>query len=483
LSISKIYQQLELGRMKLKLINPESSGFSRGRCQKSNLSSTSGILNHITATNLSAGYNSELILKNIAFSIKKGELVTIVGPNGAGKTTLLRVLAKYLEPKSGTVLIEGFDLKKLNQALLSKKLSVVPQVEEPVFNFKVEDFILMGRIPYLKRTGFESEKDFKILQKVLKLVRCEHLVGRRLNQVSGGERRKVLIARALVQDPKILLLDEPTLHLDLNSQIEIMNLLKNLTKKKITVITTLHDLNLAIQYSSRIMLLSNGKILCFGEPEKVLNKSNIKKAFNIDVILRKNPITNKIYIIPVSTFPRRKKEKNIKVHIICGGGTGSDIMCKLLALGFEVSAGVLNVLDSDWETAQLLGIQVVSEAPFSPISNSSHFENLKLMRNADVIVITNVPFGKGNLRNLEALRNLSKRKIIISIEKDPIEKRDFTGGLATKIYKKLNCKIVKNDDDALKILEKIKVSSHFDNKFRGIFNETKVINQQRENKK
>jgi len=409
----------------------------------------------ISVNNLYAGYDS-IVLKNISFIIKKGDFIGIIGPNGSGKTTLLRCLAKFLAPKYGTILIDNTDIKNYTPIELSKKLAVVPQFEDLPHDFKIEDFVFIGRYPHLCRFKKESKKDYDIVQKSLELVKCLHLIGRKISQISGGERKKVIIARALAQNPEIILLDEPTSHLDINSRIEIMELLKKLSDLGLTVIIATHDINLAIQYCTKVILINDGKIVGIGHPEEILNREVIKKVFKVDAIIKKNPITNRIYVIPAKPKTRTYTKVNIKVHVVCGGGTGSNLMYKLVYNNFRVSAGVLNVLDSDWETAKNLGIQVVSEAPFSPISNSSYNENIKVMKSSDVIIITNVPFGNGNLKNLIAVKKVSKEKNIISIEKDPIEVRDFTNGLATKIYNSINnCKKVKNDDEALLILNRM----------------------------
>ncbi len=396
---------------------------------------------HLKLENVSSGYVEEII-KEINFEAHDGEFIGIVGPNGSGKTTLIRTIAKLLKPKKGSIYLNGRDLAKIKVKDLAKIIAVVPQNFHVDFNFNVENVVLMGRTPHLGRFELEGEKDFEIAFRAMRIVGCDHLVGRSVNEISGGELQKVIIARALAQEPKVLLLDEPTAHLDVNHQIEIMNMLKKLAEGGILVIAVIHDINLALQFCSRLILMKDGRIVAFGKPEEIVG--HIKDIFGIDVVVRRHPITGKFYVLPVKV----EKVGKAKVHVICGGGSGAKLMLRLE----KASAGVLNVLDTDWEVANSLGFEIVSEAPFSPITEESHEKNLKLIDKADGVILTDVPFGYGNLKNLEAALYASELGKLIVIDKTPIESRDFTNGRATRLYKKLNAKFVKNEEEAISSL-------------------------------
>ncbi len=396
---------------------------------------------HLKLENVSSGYVEEII-KEINFEAHDGEFIGIVGPNGSGKTTLIRTIAKLLKPKKGSIYLNGRDLAKIKVKDLAKIIAVVPQNFHVDFNFNVENVVLMGRTPHLGRFELEGEKDFEIAFRAMRIVGCDHLVGRSVNEISGGELQKVIIARALAQEPKVLLLDEPTAHLDVNHQIEIMNMLKKLAEGGILVIAVIHDINLALQFCSKLILMKDGRIVAFGKPEEIVG--HIKDIFGIDVVVRRHPITGKFYVLPVKV----EKVGKAKVHVICGGGSGAKLMLRLE----KASAGVLNVLDTDWEVANSLGFEIVSEAPFSPITEESHEKNLKLIDKADGVILTDVPFGYGNLKNLEAALYASELGKLIVIDKTPIESRDFTNGRATELYKKLNAKFVKNEEEAISSL-------------------------------
>ncbi len=239
-------------------------------------------------------YNAEPVLRNISFEIEQGEFVSLIGPNGSGKTTLLKILARLLLPQKGKVLIFNRDINSYPRKELAKIIGFVPQDNSFVFPYTVMEVVLMGRTPYLKGIGFESYEDIKVATEVMELTKIKHLAQKPISALSFGERQMVLIARALAQQPKIILLDEPNAHLDISHQIEIFSLLKALSiENGITVISVSHDLNLISHYSDKIILLSKGEIFKIGKPDFVLTEENIKSVYETDVIVDPNPITGK----------------------------------------------------------------------------------------------------------------------------------------------------------------------------------------------
>jgi len=257
---------------------------------------------------LSFFYNSVKILKKISLEVKSGEVLGIIGPNGAGKTTLLKCMNRKLNPRMGVVLIDGKDISETSRKEIAKNIGFVPQLSSVSFPFTVLDIVLMGRYshttpPLLAGAGIlrEREKDIFIAQQCLEITGIKHLSERFITEISGGEYQKVVIARALAQEPKVLLLDEPTLHLDISHQIEILNLVKNLARrKKLAVGMVLHDLNLAARYSDKILILKKGKIFASGLPEEVLNMKNIEEVYGIGVEISRSNKNGFLNIIPIS---------------------------------------------------------------------------------------------------------------------------------------------------------------------------------------
>ncbi|OHD17248.1 MAG: hypothetical protein A2086_04635 [Spirochaetes bacterium GWD1_27_9] len=239
--------------------------------------------NFIKINNLNYHYGKIKVLENIYFNIEGRNFVSIVGANGSGKTTLLKNIAKILSPQKNQIFVNDKDINDYSYKEFSRIVSYVPQFINIEFNYKVIDIILMGRTQFTSIYGKISNKDYEICLKALKLVQSEHLIDRDVTKLSGGERQKVFIAKALAQQTPIILLDEPISHLDLKNQIEILDILKGLSRNDKLIVTILHDLNLANIYSDYVIMLKKGEIFCCGEPNSIINEVNIKNCYEIDV--------------------------------------------------------------------------------------------------------------------------------------------------------------------------------------------------------
>ncbi|MEM3502318.1 MAG: ABC transporter ATP-binding protein [Candidatus Bathyarchaeia archaeon] len=384
-------------------------------------------------------YDSHEALSNVSFEVDQGEFIGVIGPNGAGKSTLLRVMSKILRPRSGAVLLNDVDIQGMSERSVAKDMGFVAQDNTITFGFKVRDIVLMGRNPHLGRFDSESIQDIKIAEESMAKTGVSHLAERLITEVSGGERQRVLIARALTQTPRILLLDEPTLHLDISSQLEIMDLLKRLNAElKLTVVSVYHDFNLAARYCERLLLMNKGRIEALGTPKNVLTEDNLRRVFGIDVHTYYNPLTDSIYVVPLQNSDLKSFKRGRKIHVICGGGSGGQLMHRLVDGGWDVTVGVLNLLDTDYETAKALGIPIVSEAPFSPITEEAHDQNLKTIQESDAVIVTDFPVGCGNILNLEAAKKaLESGVLTILISADSILSRDYAKGQATQRIKEL----------------------------------------------
>ncbi len=386
---------------------------------------------------LSCSYGDVKVLENVFLRSGKGECIGIIGPNGSGKSTLLKALSKSIKPVSGSIVLLDRDLKSFSHGELARNMAVVSQDTPSDFNFSCLDIVLMGRNPHLKRFEIEGKKDYEIAQASMELTSTWDFRDRMFNELSGGERQRVIIARALTQEPSILLLDEPVSHLDINHQIEILELVDRLKKTRgLLIVLVIHDLNLAARYCDRLILLNGKAIQAAGSPAEVLTRENVRKAFRTDVIVRRHPMTGSIYITLMNPVPQEaQKNEGRKIHLVSGAGTGARLMYALVSRGYTVTAGVLNVLDSDFETAGELNIKTISEAPFSPITPEASAQNLEAMKAADFVVVSDVPIGWGNLQNLEAVMSIAGIKPVILVEST--EKRDFTDGKATEMFDRL----------------------------------------------
>ena len=295
------------------------------------------LLVKLTINDIDCFYGSTQILEDIQFGVKGGDFLGILGPNGSGKTTLLKSISRVLKPRKGAILIDESNIYDMKPVDVAKQMAVVPQSSPVTFDFTALEVVLMGRNPHMDRFAVETKGDIEIARNAMKLTNTWDLADRSITELSGGERQRVIIARALAQEPQILLLDEPTTHLDISNQLEIMDLIKELCKtKKLLIVAVFHDFNLAARYCDSVILLRDGKIVAVGKSDDTLTSENIKKVFNVDTLVKRHPITGTLHVIPISK-PLNMKPRSLPVHLICGCGTGSPIMKLLLDEGYNVT--------------------------------------------------------------------------------------------------------------------------------------------------
>lgn len=408
---------------------------------------------------VTCGYGASYVLKDASLQVKSGDFVGIVGPNGSGKSTLLRTISRVLQPLHGKVLLEDEDIYSMSSRKVAKKMAVVTQEQGLDFPFSVRDVVMMGRIPHLKRFEREGLKDQAVVEKAMELTDISLLADRQVNELSGGEKQRVLIARALAQEPSILLLDEPTSYLDLNYQIEIMELLVSLRwEYGLTIIMVLHDLNLASRYCDYLLVVKDGKIHAGGTPNQVITAKLIKEVYGCEVRVECPNSMERPYIFFYPEEQRVIRQNRGRwVHVVGGGGTGVGLFNKLHNYGWKVSTGVVNIGDSDWQEARRLGINMVVAPPFCEVGIKEVMRNKEMIKKADFTIMAGVSFGTGNLRNLECvLEEAVGGGPVIVVNNIDICERDFTGGEATDIYKKLlksGARIASSEWEAISLME------------------------------
>ena len=244
----------------------------------------------ICAQNINFSYATNPIMEDVSLIIDEAQIVAIIGPNGSGKTTLLKIINGTLNPASGQMLIEGRDTHLWPRKDLAKTVAIVPQETAPVFSFYAEEIVLMGRFPHLSNYRFENKRDYRIVHEAMEKTDTLAFANHRFDELSAGERQRVLIARALASEPKILLLDESTVFLDLKHQAQFLSLLRELNREQhLTVIFVTHDVNLAAQNADQVLLLYKGKKYAIGTPADVLTARSIKEVYDVDVGIDQNP--------------------------------------------------------------------------------------------------------------------------------------------------------------------------------------------------
>jgi len=243
-------------------------------------------------------YLDGLVLHNINLSIKAGEMVGLLGPNGSGKTTLIKLASGVLKPNQGEIKLDGSSLGRLSRKAIARSVAVVPQQFNIPFAFTTTEVVMLGRTPFFRVFAEESEVDKQFVSNALELVDISELKERRFDELSGGERQKIILAMALAQQPKLLLLDEPTVHLDITHQVEILELVRRLNVERgLTVIAAMHDLNLASLYFNRLILLKEGRVSADGAPAQVLTEDRIREVFSASVRVEPHPVTGVPHIV------------------------------------------------------------------------------------------------------------------------------------------------------------------------------------------
>jgi len=408
---------------------------------------------------ITCGYGASLVLKDASVAINSRDFVGIVGPNGSGKSTLVRTISRVLQPLMGKVLLEEEDIYHIPAPYLAKKMAVVTQETGLDFPFTVKDVVMMGRLPHIKRFAREGVKDLEAVARAMEFTDTISLADRQVNELSGGEKQRVLLARALAQEPKILLLDEPTSYLDLNYQIEIMELLARLRRDYgLTIIMVLHDLNLASRYCDYLIVVKEGFIHAIGTPQQVINAPMIKEVYGCEVRVEYPDSSQHPYIVFHQEEIKVMDEGGERwIHVVGGGGAGIGLFKNLLRSGWQVSTGVVNVGDGDWQEACRLGVSMIDAPPFCAIGAEEMRRNKELMQKAECVIMAEIPFGTGNIGNLESvLEQAEKGAPVIIIDNADIADRDFTDGKAAELYRQLlGCGVhrVNNEREAVSLLK------------------------------
>ena len=406
---------------------------------------------------VSIAYDSASILDSISFNLQRGEMVALLGPNGAGKSTLMRCISRALEPTSGSVFFNGQEAGSLSAGEMARRLAVVPQDTGVDFDFTVEEVIKMGRFPYYKNFRRNKTDHESIVHSAMEITGILPLRHRSATTLSGGERQRMVFARALCQEPELLLLDEPTANLDISYQWELLDIVLRLNQeKRVTVIAAIHDLNLATLFFKQFILLAGGKLLAIGSAEEVLTEENILASYGVQASIFRHPLHGRLQVSigkeSISTMQKKRRDREKRVHVIGGGEEALPVIEALWEKGYSLSLGPVSREDSGYHFARFFDIPVIENPPFSSISDALYEEHLKLIRESRWIVLPPISFGEGNLRNLEAVSDALALGIQGIIFGGQAEKRDFAGGKAANFlegFKKQGALFVCDTEEVL----------------------------------
>jgi iron complex transport system ATP-binding protein len=266
----------------------------------------------IALSEVTFGYAAEAVVRGVSFTVGRGEFVGIIGPNGSGKSTLLRLMSGYLRAWRGQVTVEGQPIERYERRALGRLIGVVPQETSVVFPFSVAEMVLFGRTPHLGGFGFERDSDLAAAHRAMQRTDTAHLAQRIITELSGGERQRVILARALAQEPAILLLDEPAAFLDIRHEVEMYDLLRDLQREGMTVVSVLHDLNIAALYCDRLLLLSEGAVARAGTAAEVITYPTLTEVYGTEVYVAMNDITGCLNVLPLSREHRERLRERFK---------------------------------------------------------------------------------------------------------------------------------------------------------------------------
>ncbi len=344
---------------------------------------------------LSVGYNGNTLIRNIDIRIRAGEILTLIGPNGSGKSTILKSITKHLAAIRGDSFIADASVKAMGYKELSKKLAVVLTERIKGELLTCYDVVATGRYPYTNTQGLLSAEDRAKVYAAMERVHAADLADRDFTAISDGQRQRILLARAICQEPEIIVLDEPTSFLDIRHKLELLSILRSMAKEKgITVIMSLHEIDLAQKISDKVMCVRGETIEHFGTPDEI---------FRQDIIAPLYGITRGAYNITFGSVELPRPEGEPKVFVISGCGSGVAVFRRLQKEDRPFCAGILYENDIDYQVARNLAAEVITEKPFVPIRDETYQRALERMKTCDTVICTDFPIGETNRRMAELI--------------------------------------------------------------------------------
>ncbi len=350
---------------------------------------------YFSIDHLSVGYNKQVLIRDICVDIKKGEIVTLIGPNGAGKSTILKSITRQLSLLGGKVMFDEQNLLEMSFREMSQKMAVVLTERMKPELMTCADIVATGRYPYTGRLGVLTPEDEAKVDAALEAVNASDLAGRDFNAISDGQRQRILLARAICQEPEMIILDEPTSFLDVRYKLELLSILTRMAKEKdITIIMTLHEIDLAQKVSDKIVCVHGETIYAYGTPAEIFEEERIKNLYNID---------NGFYDPVFGSIELAKVEAEPDVFVISGAGSGIPVFRALRKENKAFIAGILHTNDIDYELARLLAAEVVTEAPFEPISDAALEQAKAAIDRCSEVIVCDFPVGQMNQRIKELI--------------------------------------------------------------------------------
>ena len=354
---------------------------------------------------MAVGYNGKPLMEQIEIGLSKGEILTLIGPNGSGKSTILKSIAGQLALLGGTIMLGSSHLEEMSLSRRAQTMAVLLTERLRTEMMTCEDVVATGRYPYTGRFGILSEKDREAVAEAMKLVHVEELKDQDFTRISDGQRQRIMLARAICQEPEILILDEPTSYLDVKYKLEFLSVLQEMKrKKKLTVIMSLHEIDLAQKISDKVVCVKGDRIAGFGNPEEIFTEEKIRELYGID---------NGYYDPCFGSVELPRVVGKPEVFVLSSCGTGIPVYRKLQKAGIPFAAGILYPGECDYQLARLLASEIISEEPYEPISCETYRKALEMMEQCKKVINAGVKTGKMNQKAGELLKIAEERGMLI----------------------------------------------------------------------
>ncbi len=359
---------------------------------------------------LAVGYDGKILIHDINVEIEKGKILTLIGPNGAGKSTILKSIARHISSIAGSVYIDGSEIAAWSAKEMAKQVAVVLTERIRPELMTCAEVVAMGRYPYTNMIGRLTEQDKAIIHDALARVRALELAQRDFMTLSDGQKQRIMLARAICQEPSVLILDEPTAYLDIRHKIELLDILREMAhEKQITVIMTLHEIDLATKISDYLMCVKGETIAAFGPPEQILKDDSIRTLYDLE---------KGSYNLLFGSVELAKPEGSPKVFVLAGGGYGIGCYRALQKKGIAFATGILFDNDVDYQVARELSDHVIVSAAFSPIPEATVEAAVRLLCSCDTVMDAGTPIGAFNQCHTQLLNAAHRRQIPIVTQQD-----------------------------------------------------------------
>lgn len=392
---------------------------------------STGALEYIGA---SIGYGARTIVRNVSFVVAPGEFVGLVGPNGAGKSTLLRAITGGATVSAGDITFGGASLVRMSERERARIVGVVPQTQSATFSFTARAYVEMGRHAHLGRLAALGAADASVVSDVMEHTDTARLAETPVDELSGGDLQRLTLAQALAQQPRVLLLDEPTSHLDLNHALQVLELVRTLADGGLAVVGVFHDLGLAARYADRISIVADGGVTPPAAPGEALDAQVISSVFGVRAVVRTDPVTGSVAITPVVRgADLAPAVTGRRIGLVCGSGAGAGVMRRLALAGHPLYAGALNRGDIDHAVAEAVDAGMAELPAFGEVDEAVERGVCAEYATCACVVVCETPFGSANLPNLRAALESDRPLVLVG---DMDDERDYAHGKARALWER-----------------------------------------------